>query len=319
MNQLETINILCATDDNYAPYCGIMLTSLFENNKDCHFDVFVFVSDDISKVNKTKFEKLVQKYRNDIVLITIDDSMVAEFPISNGTYVTKPTYYRLLAATLLPTNINKVIYLDCDIVVIDSIKPLWNVNLEGKALAVCEDCDYQYHSDRLGLSEFGYFNAGVMVINLDYWRKHDLNLEFKEYNFDHPTGLLLMDQDILNGVCFNEKVWLPVRYNFMVSYFVKVLWNSYSDEKRRYYLNECDKAVVLHYAVEKPWNYRTYGGPFFSVWEKYRKKSLWRDCRNTKPFKKHLKHIVKRYLFTKPFRSQYPEWVMLSENNVYYR
>ena len=316
---METINILCATDENYAPYCGIMLTSLFESNKDCYFVVYIFQDGSVTEVNVRKYERLAEKYGNEIVLKTIDESVVKGFSIDENSYITIPTYYRLLAATLLPANINKVIYLDCDIVVVDSIKPLWDVNLEGKALAVCEDCDYQCHSKRMNLGEFSYFNAGVMVINLDYWRKHDLSLKFKNFNFDHPIGLLLMDQDILNGVCFDEKVWLPVRYNYMVSYFVKVLWTVYSEEKRRYYLNECNRAVVLHYAVEKPWNYRIYGGPFFSIWEKHRKKSLWRDCRNIKPFKKHIKHTVKRYLFPKSFRSQYPGWVVSSENEKYYK
>ena len=49
---METINILCATDNNYAPYCGIMLTSLFDSNRDCHFVVYIFQDGSMSEVNK---------------------------------------------------------------------------------------------------------------------------------------------------------------------------------------------------------------------------------------------------------------------------
>lgn len=137
---METINILCATDNNYAPYCGIMLTSLFESNKDCHFVVYVFEDGSLTEENVKKYHILAQKYGNEIVLKTIDEFMVRTFPINICSHITLPTYYRILAAKLLPKEMRKVIYLDCDIIVNGAINPFWNVNLDGYALgAVCSD------------------------------------------------------------------------------------------------------------------------------------------------------------------------------------
>lgn len=318
MDNSDTINILCATDENYAPYCGIMLTSLFENNRDCHFNVFVFEDGSLTEENVKKYHLLAKKYGNEIVLKTIDESMVKGFPTVEG-WVTLPTYYRLLAAEFLPTEIHKVIYFDCDIIVCGDLRPLWDVDLMGEAVAVCKDCDSDYHCERLCLGSYSYFNAGVMVIDLDYWRKYELSAEFKKYVFSHSYSLLLKDQDVLNGVCFDKKVWLPERYNFMVSYFFKPLWDKYSDEERFLYFNESNNAIVLHYAVEKPWNYWSYGGPFFSVWNNYRKKSSWRNYRIVRALCKHYKYFIIRHVFPQLFRNIHrSKWVVLPENSAHF-
>ena len=81
-----------------------------------------------------------------------------------------------------------------------------------------------------------------------------------------------------------------------------------------------NKKDSLHYLTnEKPWNYRSYGGPFLSEWEKYRRKSLWRDCRNIKPLKKHVKHLVKRYLFPDMFGRQHNGWAVLPDTQQFYK
>ena len=320
MDNSDTINILCATDENYAPYCGIMLTSLFESNRDCRFVVYVFTDVDFSETNKKKYNKLGKKYGNIIHLMKFDNAMIEKFPITSGR-ITRPTYYRLLATELLPKSVHKVIYLDCDLVVVGDIKPLWNVNFEGKAIAGVSECyKPDSHCDRLEYSvSFDYFNAGVLVMNLEYWKENDVFELMCRYSIQNVSKLKHKDQDVLNGTLFDKKQLLPARYNFVVYILTLMAWESYSEEEREYYLDECSKIVVVHYAgIEKPWNYRSYGGPFFSEWEKYRRKSLWRGCRNTKPFLKHVKHLTKRYVFPNLFRKQRLGWVVVAETKNFY-
>ena len=80
---MEKINVLCATDNNYAPYCGIMLTSLFESNRDCRFVVFVFVDGYLTDANQKKYKVLEQKYDCEVNLMTIDDRLLENCPINN--------------------------------------------------------------------------------------------------------------------------------------------------------------------------------------------------------------------------------------------
>lgn len=323
MNKAETINILCATDQNYAPYCGIMLTSLFESNKDCRFLVHIFVDKSLTEENVKKYNHLAKKYGNEIVLKTIDESMVKGFPIVWGW--TLPTYYRLLAPEMLPEDISKIIYFDVDIIVKGDIKPLWEVDLDGMAIAGSRRMinwrDISF-SERLGYNSFDeYFNAGVLVINLDFWRANNISkalLDYIRLNIGDKSKYLYPDQDALNVVLHDKKVFFPERYNFRPSIFLKHRWIDFSEDQLHHYIVECKSVTVIHYTGEKPWNYRSYAGPFFSEWEKYRRKSLWRDCRNIKPVKKHVKHMVKRYLFPGMFRKQHPEWVLTDEIKCYY-
>lgn len=320
MNGQYEINILCATDDNYAPYCGIMLTSLFDSNKDCRFNVYVFEDGSVSKANRVKYQRLGKRYGNEITILTIDDSMIRGFPMNAETYITLPTYYRILASELLPTEWQKVIYLDVDMIVCGDIKPLWDVDLTGKALAGVIDCSPWTGCvcERLGYPQsFGYFNAGLLALNLDYWRNNKIGERIVAYVSQYYSDLRYMDQDALNGVLYEEIVLLPARYNYSVLVFLNRFWEAYSEETQQYYLEEKNRVVVIHYqGEEKPWDPRHYGGPFLSVWEKQRKKSLWEKCRNLKPLHKYVKYLIKKNMFPDFYRKQIPNWMFLKENKI---
>jgi lipopolysaccharide biosynthesis glycosyltransferase len=322
-NNTETINILCATDNNYAPYCGIMLTSLFESNRKSTFEVYVLVDGIMSDVNEKKYKELEKKYGSSITLMTVDNQMLEKCPINqnsdidNHSWVTKPTYYRLLAAELLPQSVRKVIYLDCDIVVDGDIRPLWATDLTGKAIAGIADCDGEGNCTRMGYSkQDGYFNAGVAVYNLEYWRNNNTTEAFFEFIKDNGSRLLLMDQDVVNGVLHDKKQWLSERFNFQVSFFDPLFWEGYSESYRDTIISECNRAVVLHYCgALKPWDFRYYGCPFYAAWNKYRKMSLWPKCKVTKPLNKYVKSLVKEFLSPKSLkRKRQAVWTVIPEN-----
>ena len=322
-SNLERINILCATDNNYAPYCGIMLTSLFESNRDCLFDVFVFIDGCLSDINKKKFKKLEQKYACIVNIMTIDDRLLENCPINNQknvdnhSWVSKPTYYRLLAADLLPEEVKKVLYLDCDIAVVGDIKPLWNVDLTGKAIAGVTDCDEGKNRDRLGIpSCFTYFNAGVALYNLDYWRKNLLSDRFFEYIRKNEAELLLMDQDVVNGVLHDKMQLVPERYNFQVAFFAKGYWRIYSEAFRSTLLSENKVVTIVHYVGEiKPWDYRYYGSPYYAVWNKFRKRSLWKRNHITQPLVTYINFLVKKNLSSKALKlKRQAIWIVVPEN-----
>ena len=319
----EVINILCATDENYAPYCGIMLTSLFESNKDSHFIVYIFQDGSVTEVNVRKYERLAKKYGNEIVLKTIDESMVKEFPINKNTHITIPTYYRLLAADLLPKDVHKVIYLDCDVIVVGDIKPLWEVSLDDMALAGAMDCGPSFDNicNRLGYPvSFGYINAGVLVFNLDYWREKGLTERIFAFINEKIHNLTWMDQDALNGVLYKEKLVLPVRYNFSIMFFYRYYWEKYLLERQQSYFEECGNIVIIHYQGKiKPWDFRHYKGAFYYNWKKNNKKSPWKNCEKIKPWTLHVMHRMKRYIYPPFFKGRVSQWVVLPENRKCYK
>lgn len=315
----EPIYILCATDDNYAPYCGIMLTSLFESNLDYDFSVYVLVNGDFSSQNKRKYKMLEEKYGNKVNLVTMDESLFARLPLdTEGTHshITLPTYYRLMASSILPKEVRKCIYLDCDIIVCGDIKMLWDVDLTGKAVAGVKDCSSEQHQQRLGYSSnYDYINAGVSVYNLDYWRENHVQERAFEYIRLHKDQLPLMDQDTINGLLYDKMEVVPQRYNFQALFFKNYYWEQYDEPFRKSLVDECGHAIIIHYCTKlKPWNFRYSGGFCYALWDRYRKISFWQDCRITNPKGKFVKYLVKRIMFPSVLMNQIEDmWVVLPE------
>lgn len=273
----KTINVVCAADDHYAPLCGIMLTSLFETNHDCHVEAYVLTSG-FSRRNTLRLQGMAERggYDARVNVCVVDESLFDGCPIRKGDHVRLAAYYRFLVADLLPADMQRVIYLDCDILVRGSLLPLFETPMDGAALAACvETYDPQYveNSRRLGYpSEHGYFNSGVLLIHLDYWRRHGVGRRLFQYVADDPDRCLWHDQDALNGVLHDRKVVLPMKYNFYSYYLHK---GFLAPEVLREYLEE--SPVVVHYCVPgKPWDWYVPDYPFRKEWERSRRLSPWK-------------------------------------------
>ena len=290
MDSVASINnnryILCATDDNYAPYCGIMLVSLLENNPG-PFHVYIAHDGSISNKNRRRLDKLAKRHGVEIILKEVDAEPLDRFPLNKRlgrdghSWVTLPTYYRLLAAEILPPEAHSVLYLDCDIIFNGNISSLWEIDLSGKALAGCPDDSSPGNCKRLNYSsEFGYINAGVSLYNLAYWRENDAFGQFSAYAEKHREELLMMDQDIINGVLWDKKLILPERFNFLVSFLDRTCWNNYSEEYKEHLRTEATNSVIIHYDTGvKPWDFRYFGFPFNNIWRHHKKISPWRNTR----------------------------------------
>lgn len=296
--KMETINILCATDRNFVPYCGIMLTSLFENNKDEHISVYLLVDDTVSDKDKDKYLSLAKQYQQNINIIHVDTATFEKYPVYNQQW-TNSIYYRLLAAELLPSSIDKIIYLDADIIVTRSIREMWEVDVENYAVGAVIDiwAPNKQLYERLNLQDDGqYFNSGSMVLNLKYWREHELSKQYMQYIKDNFEKLWFNDQDTLNGVLFNKKLMLPVTYNFQVLFLKNSIFNEMTDEQKKNIL-ETKNPLIMHYSAStKPWMIMYYKMPFLELWRKYRDLSMWRNTRNLLPKTKVLNWLIKRYV-----------------------
>ena len=271
------INILCATDDRYVPYCGIMLTSLFVNNQGSKFRVFV-LTDKMSEANIASMEKLADKYGNTIKIVKVDADVLKDCPIRKKDHVSLATYYRLLAPVLLPEDVGRILYLDCDMVVDGSVKDLWNQDLDDIALAAVIDEDYLGLSkyERLGLNPYRkYFNAGVLLINLEYWREHDVMGRCLECVASMPEKLLLHDQDTLNFVLQDEVKLLEVKYNFQTGFLYK--GTAMEVPVAQEVMRTINSPVIIHFTGKrKPWLTHYYH-PYVLKFLYYRSISLWKN------------------------------------------
>lgn len=311
-NGSKTMNILCATDDKYAPYCGVMLTSFLENHKAFHTEVYIIVKNNLKEEKRLK--RLEERY--DVKLNMVEFSfndVTSSFHIGIGGW-TIEMYYRLFASELLPKDIDRVLYLDCDIIVDGDVSNMYFSDLDGFSALVCTDImSVQSGSPkRLGYDErHGYFNSGMMLINIPYWREHDILRRSIKFIKENSERLIYYDQDVLNYVLHDSKKFIGIEYNFVSPYIMKSVFNDLDQEIHQKVLTCSPK--IIHYTHMKPWTIFAYKFPLTRVWEKYCKVSLWslplfKELPKDKPFN----YFIKRY-FLWPFGIKYQDFEAIDE------
>lgn len=237
------MNIVCATDDNFVQHCSIMLVSLLSNNSNV---IIYILTEGLKPENRKIIEEEVVAKGGVVYFCTVDSAIIEKFPMPKGhglMHISRATYYRLLMVDLLPSNLEKVIYLDCDIIINGSLDSLWNINLDKYAIAASKQIGYGHEALRLGYPiEYGYFNAGVNMVNLNYWRQNNVQSQMINYIRENYKKIVYHDQDTLNAVLFNRCYHILPQWN-MTSFVYSLFLKSRGDR--------IDCTVVNHYEIEK--------------------------------------------------------------------
>lgn len=204
---MEKITICYAPDENYAGITAVSMTSVLKNAGNENIE-FIILHSGLSKNSMAKLN-LVKKIRNcKISYIKITGNDFKEFPLAN--WVTTATWFRTKIADLCPEQ-EKIIYLDCDTMVLCSLKELWDTNITDYYIAaVCTKNNREY----LKLKDDKYFNAGVLVINCKKWRQDRVFDKIKAYVLSNKDKIRYADQDVLNAICDEKKYNLPPEYNY---------------------------------------------------------------------------------------------------------
>lgn len=294
------MDIVFGLDNNYAPYCGVLITSICENNMGQEISFHLLTNINFSDSMEVSIRKICSRYCQQLYVYKINSEKFKKFPIRKGAYLNDATYYRILMPELLPVSIQKVLYLDCDIIVRSSLSDLWNIDLQGYAVAGSIDnytgnikcynrLQYDYN--------LGYFNCGVLLINLEYWRKHKIQNQLLEFIYNHSDRIWLEDQDVLNYVLCNCKKRIPIKYNLMEIFLI---------EKKdlllpRKYWDELEEAIfspaIIHYSnAAKPWYYEC-THPYRKEWLKYMQISGFPGIKiKHLPIKRLYRHIIRKLL-----------------------
>ena len=209
-----TYHVTCSTDNNYLQHCTAMLCSLFENNRQLRFHVHLLHSE-LTKASMTFLTAFCKKYENEISYYKVDDSILANVCWREVSYTTIATYYRILLPSLLREDVERVLYLDCDVIVMGSVGYLFNLDLNNYGLAAVKDASPydNLHREIMGIEQDGRaFCAGVLMINLDYWRKHNCQEALLAFANTKLEKCYLDDQDALNNVFRNRWFMLPYKW-----------------------------------------------------------------------------------------------------------
>lgn len=263
INISETkLSLLVSLNENYLPQLRVMLLSLRVNNPQLLCDVY-FLHRGIPEEALSSLSEYLKTLRIELFPIEVDQQLFENAPITNR--YPQEMYYRLLAAQLLPSSLDKVLYLDPDILIINSLEPLWQINLGDQLFAAAAHSGKAELIDGVNNLRLGtngaYYNSGVLLINLAQCRKEICPEEIFRYALEHTAELLLPDQDILNAL-YGQRIF-PLD---------DLIWNydarNYHDYKLATH-GEADinwimeHTAILHFCGrEKPWKpyyYRRFG------------------------------------------------------------
>ena len=196
------------------------------------------------------------------------EGLLAGAPVSDR-YPTE-MYYRLFAAHYLPQQLDRILYLDPDLVVLNSLRKLYEIDFGDNLFAAASHIESRAFRDlnrlRLNLPEqTSYINSGVMMMNLKLLRNESTQ-EIIDYINEHKNALLLPDQDVLNALYAGRIIELdPMIYNLGDKYFY--FKNVKLPREERFDLEwvRRNTVVVHYYGRNKPWkeNYLGVLGVFY--------------------------------------------------------
>ena len=291
------MDILLCTDNRYVMPTGVLMHSIGVHNQE-PIRYHILVGEGFEERNRLLLEQEADKAGSTCYFYSIDKRVTSHLPFGREgmpQHVSIATYYRLFIAEVLPKDIHRILYLDGDMIVRHSLSDLWNMDIECYPLGAVHDMAEPLNAARLGLSS--YFNAGMLLINLDYWRDNHCLESFLAYIGENEEKILLHDQDVLNGVFASLVEWLPLTYNFQNGFILAQPHKQYNpllqSEIDAYKIDP----VIIHYTVyNKPWNVACFH-PYREEWRKYQRQTQWKDYRYDEPKPSKLIHYVRNWLF----------------------
>ena len=249
----ERVNICFTTDNNYIRPLSCTIASILKNT-DIETDLHIFILEyDISNENKNKILSLKKIKDCKISFIKTDSTIFYNFPDFQGGYITKTAYFRFLIADLLK-DIDKVLYLDCDIIVLSQIEELFRQDITDFYIGAVEDVVFYF--DRMcSIKDFDiYINSGVLLINLEKWRQDNISNKLFDIIKKYGDKLYYHDQTAINLVCEDKIKLLDLHYNIQVFYIlqISILLNH---PKRKQIIQSIKNPTIIHYTgPKKPWN-----------------------------------------------------------------
>lgn len=194
------VDTLLCTNVLFQQHAAVCLASLLSNNPELFFDILI-VSQPTERLDEERLRRSLTQFANHSLRF-IYFSIPSDLSLPLIAHYTIDTYTRLWVKEFFPKNVSRVLYLDADIVVVGSVAPLWSADLGGALLGAVDIPGSDQGVRLLGLRyEDGYFNAGVLLIDLDQWRAIRAEEIVMDYIRKNPERIMY-DQDALNA-CFH--------------------------------------------------------------------------------------------------------------------
>ena len=268
------IHIALTIDHKFVRFCAVTMVSILKNNP--VQDITFHILDDcsLSAKDMDSLSHIADEFKAGIVFHHVRDEQIGSYTLKwESQRLSKVVFYRCILPSVLPTSLSRVLYMDCDVLVLGNLDELWNTDLQDYALAAVPDAAVvnPRHCARLHYDvSYNYINGGVLLLNLDYWREHHTEEQCKVYYREHIHDIVYNDQDLLNGLLFDKKKLVDMKWNLQESAFRKKTAHLYPRQLM-------DNCVILHYSSRKPWQYHCMH-PLRNLFFEYQELTEWKGC-----------------------------------------
>ena len=314
LTDTESIVLVCAANEGYVMPLATMIRSVLANIN-TQLAISLYIVD--GGIHENDKERLLNSWAFDwlsVHWVLPDDSWYSDIPLWGR--MTSDTYHRIMMPYFLPSSIQKAIWLDCDMVVKANLAELWAIDLEDNGALAVQDMVIPYVSSRYGIASYKelgiasdakYFNAGVMVVNLDWWRRNRVTDKAFAYLKKYRKTVFFWDQEVLNAVLVGKWGEIDPRWNHIASVSGRSFFTvDHLDEVT--YRQVIDDPWIVHFAgAWKPWIYQN-DNPSRALYFQYLDMTAWTGWRPQKTFKTTIMGIYEAKL--RDFLYPFEKWGM---------
>lgn len=273
---MNALHIACAAEgDSYVPHTATMLQSLLAHQQGRPVCVHFMAAPDVSRGRERRLMEMVHGEGAGFSVLRVPDERLTGLPTRG--FTRKATWYRIFLPELQPS-LDRILYLDSDLIVLDSLSPLFEIDLGDNCVGAVTNVFQLNHLHRpaeLGLADaHEYFNAGVLLMNLEQMRAHSSTTKLLAFGRDHAGRIAWRDQDVLNVVLGHRRLPLHPRWNVMNSFrwdhAAEVFGHAQLEDARR-------NPAIRHFegpAENKPWHYLC-DRALRELYEEYRQRTPW--------------------------------------------
>ncbi|MCL6705552.1 hypothetical protein M8R20_00925 [Pseudomonas sp. R2.Fl] len=273
------INVLFCSDRNFIPYFATTLYSLLSNYKDQReLHIYLLTDSDLTDDDADKIKSMASTHPFVLHPLIVDASAFGHIKTTVG--ISVATYNRLLMASVLPANVDRILYFDSDLIITKDIGDIYDLPMDDLLFRGCEDSISKHYKLQFDLpAQSHHINAGVMLCNVALMRKINFEGEIATFLDAHQYRIVMGDQQIINEV-FHERIGtLPLEWNVHGSMFTRGWVKKKVGEVNGMDKSEAMAAIkspaVIHYTFKrKPWHSNTH--PHAKLWQSYNKRTPFR-------------------------------------------
>lgn len=215
------MDILYISDNNYIGVLRTSIISLFENNQSIENIRVFLIGSKVSSKNRDTLIQVFERYNRRLYYIEMPDIEARVSASINTKNYNLAKYSMCFISAILPEDIQKILYLDCDTLVRHSLEELWNTDVSGVVIGAIDDVKSKWHKRSIGLGDdLPYINAGVMLVNLSNWSKHNVEENSIKMLEQYGGSIPHREQGILNFVIGENKKLVHPKFNLQTAQLI---------------------------------------------------------------------------------------------------